>query len=307
MIDLRPQRELLLAAPPEPRRPSHISAASALVRSGDSLYVVADDEHHLGVFPCEGDAVGRLITLVDGELPVGRRERKRRKPDFEALTLLPAFNGYAHGAMLALGSGSRRRRRIGALLALDAKGAVLGPPRLIDLTGPYIRLKDRFADLNIEGATVVDDALVLLQRGNKGHRDNACIHFALAPILSALAAGDALYADNPIAVRSYDLGAVHGVPLSFTDAAALPGGEIVFSAIAEDTPNSYDDGPCIGAAAGVIACDGEIRMLETLARPYKVEGIHAWRGADGIHLLAVTDADNVNVPASLLSGCLPDT
>jgi hypothetical protein len=42
-------RDLLLAPHQHPRGQPHLSAASGLVRVGPWLYVVADDEHHLGV------------------------------------------------------------------------------------------------------------------------------------------------------------------------------------------------------------------------------------------------------------------
>ena len=53
---------------------------------------------------------------------------------------------------------------------------------------------------------------------------------------------------QPPAIKSVqllDLGAVDGVPLSLTDGAPLPGGEWLFSAVAEDTSDSVADGACV--------------------------------------------------------------
>jgi hypothetical protein len=47
-------------------------------------------------------------------------------------------------------------------------------------------------------------------------------------------------------VRRYDLGAIDGIALGFTDAAALPGGGWLFTAVAEDTDDSVTDGACKG-------------------------------------------------------------
>jgi len=85
------------------------------------MYVVADDELHLGVFPASGRAPGHLVRLFAGELPDAKAERKRQKPDLEALTIMHATADDPHGVLLALGSGSTEKRRMGALLSLDAQ------------------------------------------------------------------------------------------------------------------------------------------------------------------------------------------
>ena len=79
MIKLTPVRELTLKAPPSAGRPAHLSAASGLVRVGGQLYVVADDELQLGVFPAIGNAPGDLLRLFPGELPRSHKPRKAKK------------------------------------------------------------------------------------------------------------------------------------------------------------------------------------------------------------------------------------
>ena len=302
MIELTRVRELTLLEPSAPTRPAFLSAASGLVVHGDHCYVVADDELHLGVFARATSAPGRLVRLLDGELPTAPRARKREKADFEVLVRLPPFASYCHGALFALGSGSKRGRGRGVLLALAADGSIVEAPREIDLAGLYRRLGDEFADLNIEGACVAGPDYVLFQRGNKGAGKNACVRFAAAAVLAALAADDHLDRLHPTALRRYELGAVGDVPLTFTDAHALADGEIVFSAVAENTVDSYNDGPCAGAAIGALDRAGDVVYCERLAQPFKIEGIHAWRGANATEVLAVTDADDANIAALLLAG-----
>jgi hypothetical protein len=166
MITLTRIRDLDLSAPATPGRPSHLSAASGLACRDSYIYVIADDELHLGVFRTIDSGPGRLIRLFDGALPDSNPDRKKQKPDLEALTLLPAYGGYPHGALLVLGSGSTRKRRMGALLGLDEQGAVCGPPHVLDLSPMLAPLDDEFAALNIEGAIVSGDELRLFQRGN---------------------------------------------------------------------------------------------------------------------------------------------
>lgn len=300
MLNLRKIRDLTLRAPSAPSRPRHLSAASGLVAAGSFLYVVADDEHHLGVFPAAGDAPGELIRIIEGDLPDDKDQRKRLKPDLEALLLLPPFTDCTHGALLALGSGSKRHRRQGVLLALDEQSRVKGSPRLIDLSPLLDPIRDRIGKLNIEGAVLTDDRMILLQRGNKGGELNALISLDRSDVQLALASGNVMGAFD-FEVRGYDLGSIDGIPLTFTDGATLPDGRIVFTAVAEDTEDSYADGACVGAAVGIVAADGRLLRLERLSPGAKIEGIDA-RIVDGrIQLLLVSDADDARIPASLFA------
>lgn len=130
--------------------------------------------------------------------------------------------------MLALGSGSKRRRETGVLLALSAHGAPTGAPRTVDLAPLYAPLHARFADLNIEGAFLLGNELLLLQRGNKGNALSACIRYEwnqMAPWLL----GEQTTPPSPHAVQAMDLGEVDGVPLSLTDGTPLQGGAWAFA------------------------------------------------------------------------------
>lgn len=302
-ITLTKIRDLTLSAAADKGRPAHMSAASGLVCLQSYIYVVADDELHLGVFRAEGSEPGHLVRLFEGELPNAKSDRKRQKPDLEALVLLPAHEGYPHGALLAFSSGSTPARRSGALLRLDSRGAVDGPPRAVDLAPLLAPLDDAFSALNIEGAVVCGDELRLLQRGNRKHAGNAIIHFPLAAVLGQLGPGRTGTV-RPSAINVVDLGRVDGIPLGFTDAAALPGGAIVFTAVAEDTGDPYDDGPCAGAAIGIADQDGRVRSLYPLDQPHKIEGVSARMDGDVVRLLLVTDADDAAVPAGLFSATI---
>jgi len=303
MITFTKIRDLNLSEAATAGRPLHLSAASGLVCLHSFIYVVSDDELHLGVFGKADREPGHLMRLFDGALSDSKSARKKQKPDLEALTLLPAYGEYHHGALLALGSGSKRNRRMGALLGLDAQGAVHSPPRVVDLSPILAPLDDEFAALNIEGAVVSGDELRLFQRGNKRHTENAIIRFKLSALLDALSSGRT-GAIKSFAINAFDLGQIEGIPLCFTDAAALPDGDMVFTAIAEDTDDSYNDGPCVGAAIGVAGNDGTLRRLHWLDRPYKVEGVDARLDGDVVRLLLVTDADDADIPASLLSATI---
>ena len=301
-MHLKTVRDLRLAVAPQSGRPAHLSAASGLVRVGSLLYVIADDELQLGVFPMESADLGHLIRLIEGDLPDSHAERKKAKPDFEALTRLAPFDRHPHGALLALGSGGRKPRRRAVLVALDERGAQAASVRLIDAAALFDALKSEIDDLNIEGAVVSGDRLLLMHRGNKSHAFSAVIGFSLSAVLRSIACDNFLPKLPILSLRHYDLGTIEGIPLCFTDGAALPGGELVFSAIAEDTSDNYSDGPCIASAVGMIGPYGNVQVLSYVDRPCKIEGVHAERNGSDLRLWLVTDADDATIPATLLTG-----
>lgn len=292
-----------------PQARAHFSAASGLVRSGNTLYVVADDELHLGIFEdtaAAGTPPGRggLLRLVDGDLPHDTAQRKKAKPDFETLAHLPPLPGCAGGALLALGSGSTPQRETAVLLGLAGPGQLNGRKAVVSLTAWYAPLRKRFADLNIEGAWVSSGALHLLHRGNKSDARSACIRYdwnVAAPWL----AGVQTQPPTIKSVQVLNLGAVDGVPLSLTDGVPLPGGEWLFSAVAEDTSDSVADGACVASALGVVAASGQVRSLMYLQGAPKVEGIAVQADGDDWLATMVTDPDDPALASQLLTVRLP--
>jgi hypothetical protein len=295
-------RELLLAKPTSEKRPSHLAAASGLVHVNNTLYVVADDEHHLGVFSANtaDRAPGDLIRLFEGKLPEKTKKRKAGKPDLETLTVLPAFAGHPHGALLALGSGSKPNREIAVLVSLDATGSTKSSPIHIDFGDIYNDLRNELEALNIEGAVISGDEFFLLQRGNKGSA-NALIKCDLHDLLRDLAANKTPRLHHAPSIRTVNLGEADGVPLCFTDGAALGNGAILFTAVAEDTDNSVDDGAFKGAAVGIIDANGKVARMEPLDPAYKVEGVTAEVVSGVIHVRLVTDGDDASEAAWLLA------
>ena len=304
MITVRQLRELDLEPCGTAPGVRYVSAASGMVMIGKLLYVVADDELHLGVFDTTTVAPGRRIRLMPGELPDAPQERKAMKPDFEALVQLPAFEGFGCGALLALPSGSRPNRRIGVAWAIGAEDRLSGEPRQFDLTGFYTTLEARITGLNIEGAVVLGEQLVLLHRGGKKQPLSALAYLNLSELQAAIRADGQVTETPSVEVRFLDLGQIAGATLAFTDGAALPDGRIVFSAVAENTDDSYLDGPCVGAAIGILGPDGDLQLLEQLEPVEKIEGIQVKPGTEPLEVLLVTDADDPAVPAKLLSALI---
>lgn len=282
-----------------------LAAASGLVAVQGQIYVVADDQLTLAVYDDGGAPLGR-VPLFPGALPVEAAARKAAKPDLEALVLLPG------GRLLALGSGSQACRARAALLTLPTDGKGLpGAPRVMDLAQLYAALGGVFAELNIEGAAVVQiegvAVLRMLQRGNGHAGDNALIDLDLDDLLAVVDLETAWPATLIRAVQRVQLGRLDGVALGFTDASPLTEGRLLFVATAEGGGDTYHDGPCVGSGVGVLDAAGEIAWLAPLDLDpaLKIEGVHATRMNDGdVALVLVADADDPARKSPLLQAWL---
>lgn len=298
ILHTRLLRSLTINASDHPHGATCISAASGLVCHGGRAHVIGDDELHLATFRNAHDP-GQLHRVLPGYLPTKAKARKRAKPDFESLLAWPVSTVDAAITLMALGSGSRPQRCQAVALALDASGAPVRAVQRFDLSGLYRPLMARLGEINIEGALVVGAELILLHRGGQGGADNAAVRWPLQTLLRALADGH-VEDTPPSSITHYELGHLDGTALGFTDAAALPGGGWIFSAAAERSSNSFDDGALAGSVVGVVGADGQLTALHRLDKTCKVEGIAARALPGGTDVCLVTDADDISQPASML-------
>jgi hypothetical protein len=262
---------------------SPVRAASAIAPLGPGFLVAQDDATHGCLLtPGGGTRRVRLLPAVEGRDLFGVADgTKHLKPDLEAACALPG----PRGGVLLLGSGSTAARM---------RGVVVGPDlttEVRDLAPTYAAVAaalDLAPDvLNLEGACVVGGRVRWFQR-----RPAASVELDLPDL--TLVGG----------VRRHDLGRVGGVELGITDAVAVPGGVLV-AAAAEDSPNSYEDGPVVASALVLLPDDGPpvvAPLPEVEGRVAKVEGLALldWSAAGG-RLLAVVDADDPVEPSALLT------
>lgn len=289
-----------------PPHRSFISSASGLVRFQNRFYVVADDEVALGVFSSDEIRPGTLCYLSHEPLPAEYKSRKKIKPDLEAILHIPSTNASGHGQILVIPSGSKINRVIGYLINLDIELRTAKPkmPRRIDFTELYTALLKLIPDLNIEGAVLDPPYFRLFQRGNAASNFNAMIDLDLKNMLSDLQGSGILRAQNILKITQVDLGQIHNVPLSFTDATISPSGELCFLAAAEKTDNTFDDGEYVGSQLGYLNREGKVLRTTTLNSPQKPEGISMSKIDNKLTIFIVTDADNPELPSQLLTGAL---
>jgi hypothetical protein len=294
-LELAKLRDLTVRRDADDERPRFICSASAIVRRADFAYVVGDDELDLGVFELSSPEPGELRRALPGELPDDPGERSEAKPDLEALTALPPFEGAPYGGLLGLGSGSNERRDRGFFWELDARGGLEGDPQAIDLAPLYARLRDDLERLNVEGAAVLGERFLVFHRGNAGESENAIAELRLEQVMGSLVGDRSIDVDELEEVREYDLGELHETRLCFSDATPLSDDLVVFTASAET-----EDGAIHGSVVGTIDRDGQVERLRTIDRRWKVEGVHAAIDARVIDFVFVCDHDD-----PLLSATMP--
>ena len=209
------------------------------------------------------------------------------------------------GALLAVGSGSTPSRDLAVLIELDPFGRLTDRLHRRSLSPLFDPLRERLGDVNIEGAFTLDGELVLLSRANSSAPDNHVARVTMEAVTPWLA-GTSASPVTPISVTTFRIGEIDGIPLGVTDGAPHPEDGWVFSAAAEDTPDSYNDGTLVGAVVGIVNRRGEVIYLARIDPAAKVEGIVATVQAGRTVLSMVTDGDDPDVPASLLVALLPE-
>ena len=298
------------AAKPGDDRPPHVRAASGIAVIGGRLAVVQDDASFIALV-----GVGGALSIP---LPRGRDGRRRfedalgnkqDKLDLESCVVIT-------GELWAFGSGSTERRQQIARVGDEVK--------LYDATGLYDRARAAVGSaVNIEGVAVLGDELWLFHRGNTGAGDAgpAVVRFDREPVFAALLAGTAFPA--PRGCERYDLGAIGGVRLGFTDAIAGDR-RVFYLAAAEHAPNAGDrtappfggaagraqvpagdgDGPALGSRLGVIEVGGQGRVraapIALAGAPIKAEGL-AFDPRDPNRGWIVIDPDDPEQPAPLVA------
>ena len=305
------QRPLLYAGGADPAldRPAHVRAASSLSAVGDALVIIQDDANFLGALRSADDRVG-AVTLPAGREGLRQfddlRGNKRFKLDLESSV---ATTDGGEVTLYAFGSGSTAVREHVVIARGWERGAIT--VEMIEAPALYgtLRAASGFAgsELNVEGAALRGDELWMFGRGNGAARGgliplNATCVLPWRSVLDSLMSRGAVALPEPARIVRYDLGALGGIPLGFTDAAAIPNG-FLYSAAAEDSADAVSDGPVHGSCLGVIDPDDGVRWTPLTLRdgaPFggKVEGI-AWTAAEPDRVLAVIDHDDPRIASDL--------
>lgn len=261
-----------------------VHSASGLVKIAGNLCVVSDDENHLVILLENGETT--QVPLLPGELPLELKERKKLKPDFEAICGID-------DEVIAIPSASTDLRMKG--VAYHVRTRTLTNFTITALAAELIR---SFPELNIEGATFVHNELWLFQRGNGALGANAVIVLDRKSFLSEMQQGS-ITSVSLKEIRPVNLGDHEGATFGFTD-ACFANNSIYFLAVAEDSKSTYEDGMFLGSLLGRMDLKGNILNQTPLSCDQKPEGL--W--VEGQRIYLVTDADDRKVLSRLYTANL---
>jgi hypothetical protein len=213
-------------------------SASSIQFYNGNLYLVGDDASFILILDPDYNRMGTIKLFDHSE----KRIPKTKKSDLEASVIV---NQGKEDFLIAFGSGATEKRMVALSIPLSNQSEYRG--HIVYDTGLFLKglLLLGIAEINIEGAAIVGDALVLANRSNYTHQNNYLIvtgqYFWLA--------------ENDPSVRIVEmiLPKVKDEIPGISELQYLPSRDLLlFTASAETTPNAYDDGEVTSSYLGWI-------------------------------------------------------
>jgi hypothetical protein len=216
-----------------------IPSGSGMDINKDSLFIIGDDAGSIYQLSLKNHLYKKMP--LPAATPERYRFEKEGKPDYESAAII----GYRGGHYLfAFGSGSKSPERDSLLIVdLDA-GRVDTVISIKPFYDHLVRLGNmKVTDLNMEGAAVVRDKLMLLNRGN-----NMIFSFDAEKFIESV-----LTHSPPPAIHSFraKLPSIDKFEARLSGAAAS-GDDLLFCASVEKTEDWTKDGPIAGSYVGLI-------------------------------------------------------
>ncbi|SHM03960.1 hypothetical protein SAMN05444266_106159 [Chitinophaga jiangningensis] len=140
---------------------SHFPSGSSINYHDGLLYLIGDDANELLVLDSNYNQVN-AVKLFNYD---GKRIPKAQKPDLETSVIL-------NGTLLALGSGATKEREIAVTVSLPLNNS----QPFKSSYSTFIKRLHQITEINIEGAAVIGNHVVLSNRGNEANPVN---HFII--------------------------------------------------------------------------------------------------------------------------------
>jgi hypothetical protein len=288
---------------------AEIPSASAIEWVGANLIVFGDDARSLYVLNRHRQ-VAQVVPLP-GISPGEGRLPKHEKPDIEAAF---AYSSLGETHVIAFGSGSCGTARDGGLhVRIDAQRPIRIDELALGALYNNLRQAPEIGSrgvLNIEGAAITDDHVILAQRA-AGRSGNCLIRFERAAFISWLGTNTLPPAAEffPVSLVS-----INGVEAGLTGLAfSSVHRRLFFTAAVEDRDDPVQDGAVLGSFVGSFSWTAQQRPAlencqapENLPPARKLESICLLHeSSDGVQALAVADDDRGSSQLVDLSISLP--
>ena len=286
-----------------------IPSASAIELVGASLIIFGDDARSLYVLN-RARQLAQVVPLP-GISPGQGRLPKHEKPDFESAF---AYSSAGETHVIAFGSGSSGTARDGGLhVRIDALSTIRIDELALGALYNNLRQTSEIGSsgvLNIEGAAITDDHVILAQCA-AGNSRNYLIRFERDAFINWLENNT-----PPPAAEFFpvSLVSVSGIEAGLTGLAYSPvHHRLFFTAAVEDRDDPVQDGAVLGSFVGIFSSPDQQQLAlenceapENLSPTRKLESICLLHeNPDGVHALAVADDDMGSSQLADLSISLP--
>jgi hypothetical protein len=254
---------------------TEINSASSLINIEGRIFTCCDDQYSLYELIKISNENPKWIKHHWSDapvLPTEPHERKKLKPDFEALLgpiPVPIVEETPDNKKIILiPSGSKSNRTLALEFNLESNSF-----RPLDMSSFFQNLGKQVQLINLEGAEIFGDNYLFLNRG---------IQNELSSIVKV----------NSLSLKieeifKIDFGSLDGVHLHGSE-LCLFDGAIYILAVAEASSNSYDDGKIIGSSLQKFSLDTfQIQDQWKFNLPVKLEGLCRWQNK----WLMTTDPD----------------
>jgi hypothetical protein len=266
-----------------------IPSASGIVIKNTSAYIVCDDG--TGIYHINLKDFSQNKILIAG-LPFNKyREDKSVKHDFESASLIQ-WQDKEYLAALGSGSGSNARDSMLLISTADYADQKIYP---LDKFYKQLQLVTSTGSTqwNIEGITIVNDSIVILNRGN-----NLLITCGLNSFFSFLMNRQDSFPQ--VKVHKIQLPFIEQHEARFSGICTIDKGHLLFCASVEDTPDWTKDGPVLGSYFGIYSLKENKVIATYLLRDKqnqivreKIESVDMLQnGPDDLIFLAAGDNDN---------------
>ena len=223
-------------------------SGSSIEYFNNQLYLIGDDAKHLLILNKNYERVDSVM-LFEG---TDKRIAKAEKADFEASVIMGAGEA---ARMLIFGSASTPLRKKIAQFTINKAAETL---HIIDTSAFFDRLQDSISIINIEGAAVINELLVLANRANAGNPVNNLI-ITIAAMSNA--PETTAFRLSTLALPT-DKNVVGVSGLTYIAEADI----LLFTASTEFTATAYSDGKIGDSYIGWIK-NATARLTEGLIKP----------------------------------------
>lgn len=270
----------------------NIPSASGIEIYENKIYIVGDNSGWLFVLDRKFNMLEKIPLLKKKKLKTSTIAKKK-KPDFEAMTLVKMKG---EPLLLIFGSGSIRKKRDKLIMVFPLRNNEVRQFSLTRMYDIIYERKQKGDVLNIEAAVATKKNIYLFKRRTR-KTENLFFEFDMEQFLEYILQKNRSFLVNYFSGRFNLHCSIKKIQAGISGACMIDENKMIFTASVEDTENPIDDGKILGSFIGI----HNFNTLKNTSVPFregnkylkiKVESCCMIKSKNKTHrLLVVTDSD----------------